>query len=376
MSAAKSESRAGGIRFSALGVYLQGMKTALASRMAYRGDFIMSMFIMMIVEFAGPVITMIIYGNGASFPGWSQYEVLLLQGIFLLSRGISFPFFMGIVWNTIGRVKEGTLDLLLIKPRSILLMSVVTAFDSEDLGKLIGGILVFRYALKKLPPQPLSHWISFFLLFLFSLILMFALALFMAGLGIVWVGNYRIYDIFDLKDLVKKPTRQLSLGERMKCEFIMAMLHKPPIVFLDEPTIGLDVIAKEKIRDFIREQNKRGTTFILTTHDLEDVERLAKRVIVINHGEIVFDGGMDRLKLHLGDKRTVRITTREKIKLENNGGIVVKKQASDYEMEVELDLSVVRLNEFIQRINEESKIRDLSVEGPELEEIIKKLYTA
>jgi len=196
MSAAKSESRAGGIRFSALGVYLQGMKTALASRMAYRGDFIMSMFIMMIVEFAGPVITMIIYGNGASFPGWSQYEVLLLQGIFLLSRGISFPFFMGIVWNTIGRVKEGTLDLLLIKPRSILLMSVVTAFDSEDLGKLIGGILVFRYALKKLPPQPLSHWISFFLLFLFSLILMFALALFMAGLGIVWVGNYRIYDIF------------------------------------------------------------------------------------------------------------------------------------------------------------------------------------
>lgn len=183
-------------------------------------------------------------------------------------------------------------------------------------------------------------------------------------------------EMLDLKDLVKKPTRQLSLGERMKCEFIMAMLHKPPIVFLDEPTIGLDVIAKEKIRDFIREQNKRGTTFILTTHDLEDVERLAKRVIVINHGEIVFDGGMDRLKLHLGDKRTVRITTREKIKLKNNGGIVVKKQASDYEMEVELDLSVVRLNEFIQRINEESKIRDLSVEGPELEEIIKKLYTA
>lgn len=75
-------------------------------------------------------------------------------------------------------------------------MSIVTAFDSEDLGKLIGGILVFRIALKNLPAQPLSHWVSFFVLFLFSLILMFAFALFMAGLGIVWIGNYRIYEIF------------------------------------------------------------------------------------------------------------------------------------------------------------------------------------
>ena len=182
-------------------------------------------------------------------------------------------------------------------------------------------------------------------------------------------------DMLDLTDLVRKPTRQLSLGERMKCEFIMAMLHKPPIVFLDEPTIGLDVIAKGKIRDFIHEQNKRGTTFILTTHDLEDVEQLAKRVIVINHGEIVFDDSMENLKQHLGEKRTVHITTREKISLENTEGIEVRKQLSDYDIEVVIDLSVVKLNKFIQKVNEESKIRDMSVEGPELEQIIKKLYT-
>lgn len=182
-------------------------------------------------------------------------------------------------------------------------------------------------------------------------------------------------DMLDLADLVKKPTRQLSLGERMKCEFIMAMLHKPRIVFLDEPTIGLDVIAKGIIRDFILEQNKKGTTFILTTHDLEDVEHLAKRVIVINHGEIVFDGGMERLKLHLGEKRTVHLTTRKKIKLENTEGIAVKKQVSDYDIEVILDLSVVKLNEFIQKMNEENQIRDMSIEGPELEHIIKELYT-
>jgi ABC-2 type transport system ATP-binding protein len=76
-------------------------------------------------------------------------------------------------------------------------------------------------------------------------------------------------ELLSLQDLIKKPTRLLSLGERMKCEFIMAMLHEPEIVFLDEPTIGLDVIAKDKIREFILEMNKQGVTFILTTHDLE-----------------------------------------------------------------------------------------------------------
>ena len=99
-------------------------------------------------------------------------------------------------------------------------------------------------------------------------------------------------ELFEVDEIMHKPTRVLSLGERMKCEFIMAMLHEPKIVFLDEPTIGLDVIAKRKIRDFIREMNKKGTTFILTTHDLEDVEQLADNVIIINHGQKVFDGAL------------------------------------------------------------------------------------
>jgi len=83
----------------------------------------------------------------------------------------------------------------------------------------------------------------------------------------------------------------------------MAMLHNPEIVFLDEPTIGLDVIAKDKIREFILEMNKQGVTFILTTHDLDDVERLAQRVIVINHGQIVFDNSIDALRKHFGRKK-------------------------------------------------------------------------
>ena len=182
--------------FQWIKIYLHGMKTSLASRMAYRGDFFMSMLIMMVVELFGPLVTLLIYHNGASFPGWERHEVLLLQGVFLLSRGIAFPFFMGMVWNTISRVQEGTYDLLLIKPRSILQMSIITAFDSEDLGKLIGGLLLFFYALKSVPALPLMNWGAFALLFIFSLVTKFAFGLFMSGLGIVWIGNYRIYDIF------------------------------------------------------------------------------------------------------------------------------------------------------------------------------------
>lgn len=181
-------------------------------------------------------------------------------------------------------------------------------------------------------------------------------------------------EMLELKDLVKKPTRQLSLGERMKCEFIMAMLHKPRVVFLDEPTIGLDVIAKEKIREFILEQNKKGTTFILTTHDLEDVEHLAKRVIVINHGEIVYDDSMDKLRNYFGEKKTIHLTTRKKIMLPKHEGIAARSQLSDYDIEVVIDLSQIKLNEFIKKVNEESVISDMSIEGLELEYIIKDLY--
>ncbi len=181
-------------------------------------------------------------------------------------------------------------------------------------------------------------------------------------------------EMLDLEKIIRKPTRQLSLGERMKCEFIMAMLHKPKIVFLDEPTIGLDVIAKGKIREFILDQNKKGTTFILTTHDLQDVEHLAKRVIVVNHGEIVFDNTMDKLRTHLGEKKAVHVTTRNPLPSLNQPGIFIRKQHSDREAEFELDLSRLKLNEFIKRLNEESIISDMSIESLEIETIIKDLY--
>jgi len=182
-------------------------------------------------------------------------------------------------------------------------------------------------------------------------------------------------ELLEVQNIVKKPTRLLSLGERMKCEFIMAMLHSPEIVFLDEPTIGLDVIAKEKIREFILEMNKQGVTFILTTHDLGDIEQLAKRVIVINHGEMIFDDTIEALKSHLGNKKLVSISTQDPLPVLEISGVSVKNKLSDYNAELELDANIMELNRFIDYINKNSTIKDMTLQELPIEEVIKKLYT-
>jgi len=180
-----------------LKIYFQGMKIALASRMAYRGDFFISMFIMLIGELFAPLITFLIYKNGAAFPSWTMYEVLLIQAIFLISKGIASPLFMGIVFNTLGKVRDGSFDILLIKPHSALFMSMVTAFDTEDMGKLAGGIGLLCIALYHLPmPGPLQ-WIQFLLLMLLSILSLFSFTLIMAGTVFKWVGNGRVFEIYD-----------------------------------------------------------------------------------------------------------------------------------------------------------------------------------
>jgi ABC-2 type transport system ATP-binding protein len=181
-------------------------------------------------------------------------------------------------------------------------------------------------------------------------------------------------EMLSVKDLITKPTRNLSLGERMKCEFIMAMLHRPEVVFLDEPTIGLDVIAKEKIREFILEMNSQGTTFILTTHDMDDVERLARRVIVINFGEIVFDDSIGSLKKYLGTKKVIHLATHNPLPELTKPGIETVSRISDFDVELELDISRFKLNDFIEEINKKSSITDMFIGELPIESIIKELY--
>ncbi len=183
-------------------------------------------------------------------------------------------------------------------------------------------------------------------------------------------------ELLNVGAIIRKPTRQLSLGERMKCEFIMAMLHQPRVVFLDEPTIGLDVIAKDTIREFILELNRAGVTFILTTHDLDDIQHLAQRVIVINYGEIVFDDSLEALRNYLGTIKTVSLSTLKPLPdFSVFPGVQITKTVSAYEAELELDHSRTELNQFIKAVNETSVIKDLTIADLPIESVIKTMYT-
>lgn len=180
--------------------------------------------------------------------------------------------------------------------------------------------------------------------------------------------------LFEVEDYILRPTRVLSLGERMKCEFIMAMLHQPKVVFLDEPTIGLDVIAKQKIREFIREMNQRGTTFILTTHDLEDVEQLAKNVIIINHGEKVFDNSIDNLRHALGAKKIVRLVLKHPLKNLDIDGVCIENRESELNITVSVDLNVISITDFITMFSEKCSFTDISIKEMPMETIITHIY--
>ena len=160
----------------------------------------------------------------------------------------------------------------------------------------------------------------------------------------------------------------------MKCEFVMAMLHKPEIVFLDEPTIGLDVIAKTKIREFISEMNRQGTTFILTTHDLEDVEQLAHRVIIINHGEKVFDNTLESLKSTLGNKKIVTLTLAEPYKGETLGGVEVIRGDNAHKVSLEIDLDKQGIKEFLDNLSETVSFLDISIKELPMDMIITRIY--
>ncbi len=181
-------------------------------------------------------------------------------------------------------------------------------------------------------------------------------------------------ELFEIEEVIHKPTRVLSLGERMKCEFVMAMLHQPEIVFLDEPTIGLDVIAKAKIREVVSQMNRNGTTFILTTHDLEDVEQLAHEVIVINHGKKVFDDSLQNLKSTLGNKKIVTLSLTAPYTEDKLGGVNVIHGTNPQEISLEIDMDKQGIREFLNGLNEKVSFTDISIKELPMEMIITRIY--
>jgi ABC-2 type transport system permease protein len=173
------------------------LRTKIAEQMAYRSHFILSVILLIAGDLLVPMITLLIYRSGATFPGWSLHEALLVQGVFGIAKGIAFPLFFGMVGSTLVLVREGTFDLLLLKPRPTLFMTMLNGLDPEDFGRLLSGGVLFAYALSGLPMPSLIGWIQFIGLFLSSLTVLCAFSLFLSGLLFRWVGSSRVYDIFD-----------------------------------------------------------------------------------------------------------------------------------------------------------------------------------
>jgi ABC-2 type transport system ATP-binding protein len=182
--------------------------------------------------------------------------------------------------------------------------------------------------------------------------------------------------VLGLDEFIRTPVRQLSLGQRMRGDFAAAMLHNPPVVFLDEPTIGLDVVAKEAIREFIARTNReRGTTFILTTHDLNDVEKLCERIIIIDHGQKLYDGSIEAIKRRYGRHRLLVAEIEEfcnDCDIEIPGVRLVSVQGT--RITLEFDRQRVSADQLIVALAKRYELKDVTVSEPELESIIREIY--
>jgi ABC-2 type transport system ATP-binding protein len=180
--------------------------------------------------------------------------------------------------------------------------------------------------------------------------------------------------MLDMEEFMRTPVRQLSLGQRMRGDFAAAMLHDPKIVYLDEPTIGLDVVAKEAIREFIaRINSQRGTTIILTTHDLADVERLCRRIVLIDHGTIIYDGDIERIKGEYGRFRRLVLRFEEPVALPQLPGAELE-ESDGVTARFRFDRNTERADLLIREASERYKLVDVTLEEPDLESIIRRIY--
>ena len=184
----------------------------------------------------------------------------------------------------------------------------------------------------------------------------------------------RFRELLALDDFLQTPVRQLSLGQRVRGELTAAMLHDPEIVFLDEPTIGLDVVAKQRVREFLREMNaERGVTVLLTTHDLDDIQRLCSRLLVIDHGRLIYDGDLETLKELYGGERTLVVDLEEpRPPLELEGARVVRVEGARQWLAFHRDsTSAARLTAALAA---EAPVRDLELHEPDIEDVVRRIY--
>lgn len=180
--------------------------------------------------------------------------------------------------------------------------------------------------------------------------------------------------MLQVEHVIKTPVRDMSLGERMKSKLIAALLHNPKIVLLDEPSVGLDVIAKDRMRNFIKEVNKKHkTTFVITTHDMQDIEKLCKRVIIIDKGIIIYDGPLEKIKKRITNKKVIEIKTETKIKNLKLKNVKILEQKR-YKLILEINTKKIKIKKIVTYLLNQLDVADITISDPPIEEIIQEIY--
>lgn len=185
-------------------------------------------------------------------------------------------------------------------------------------------------------------------------------------------------ELLDLDAFLQTPVRQLSLGQRMRGDLAAALLHDPEILYLDEPTIGLDIVAKARIREFLASLNReRGVTVLLTTHDLADIEHLCRRIIVIDHGQVMYDGALDALRTRFGGKRHIIVDFDDEpdhaIASLDNGNITIVDRDGP-RVRIAFDRTAITAPDLLARAGTFGSVRDMSIEEPQIEDVIRQMY--
>ena len=181
-------------------------------------------------------------------------------------------------------------------------------------------------------------------------------------------------ELLEMQPFINTPVRSLSLGQRMRADLCAALMHNPDLLFLDEPTIGLDVVAKERMRQFIRHVNReRGTTVLLTTHDLSDVEKLCERVIIIDHGRLLYDGALSTLRDRFGGKRELVVDFAEDYADVSIAGAAVASREGPQAV-YQFTREAISASELISALSARYRIRDLSVREPDIEDTVRRIY--
>lgn len=180
-----------------LRIHLHGMKIAFFTAAAYRFDFFVELLVTLAGSLLSPLMTILIYSNGASIGDYSLEQIFLIQGVYLTATGFGSLFFFSIVNYTTYLAREGTLDILLLKPHSLLSVLIATSYNNSGLSNILGGLLLFLFAVAHLPPALPVQWLLFLCLFIVSLTVLLAFSVILAALGIVWVGNSRLFELYD-----------------------------------------------------------------------------------------------------------------------------------------------------------------------------------